>query len=96
MGSGAWGLVVSVCIVALSGSVSVKGRPATFEQDFRIAWADNHVKQIEGGRAIQLTLDQSSGRLSSISIPTLIISIIYISLLQAAGLLPNTNICLDV
>lgn len=57
---GAWGLVV--CIVAVCClSVSVKGRPATFQQDFRIAWADNHVKEIEGGRAIQLTLDQSSG-----------------------------------
>lgn len=57
---GAWGLVV--CIVAVCWlSVSVKGRPATFQQDFRIAWADNHVKEIEGGRAIQLTLDQSSG-----------------------------------
>ncbi|GAA0162134.1 hydrolase [Lithospermum erythrorhizon] len=36
-------------------------RPATFNQDFRITWSDSHIKQIEGGRAIQLVLDQNSG-----------------------------------
>ncbi|XP_031480252.1 probable xyloglucan endotransglucosylase/hydrolase protein 7 [Nymphaea colorata] len=36
-------------------------RPATFLQDFRITWADTHIKQIQGGTAIQLILDQSSG-----------------------------------
>ncbi|KAG6382985.1 hypothetical protein SASPL_157280 [Salvia splendens] len=46
--------------LALS-SLSVNGRPATFSQDFRVAWADSHVRQLDGGRAIQLTLDQSSG-----------------------------------
>ncbi|KAK6125357.1 hypothetical protein DH2020_040901 [Rehmannia glutinosa] len=29
--------------------------------DFRITWADSHIRQLEGGRAIQLVLDQNSG-----------------------------------
>lgn len=53
---------VIVCILGLAlSSLSVNGRPATFSQDFRVAWADSHVRQLDGGRAIQLTLDQSSG-----------------------------------
>lgn len=40
------------------------GRPATFQDDFRVTWADSHIKQLEGGRAIQLTLDQNSGIIS--------------------------------
>ncbi|XP_078172574.1 putative xyloglucan endotransglucosylase/hydrolase protein 6 [Carex rostrata] len=40
---------------------TVSARPATFLQDFQITWSDNHIKQLEGGRAIQLILDQSSG-----------------------------------
>jgi len=36
-------------------------RPAKFEDDFRIAWSDTHITQIDGGRAIQLKLDPSSG-----------------------------------
>ncbi|KAK6923190.1 Xyloglucan endo-transglycosylase, C-terminal [Dillenia turbinata] len=39
----------------------VSGRPATFEQDFRVTWSDSHLREIEGGRAIQLILDQTSG-----------------------------------
>ncbi|KAG6392537.1 hypothetical protein SASPL_146761 [Salvia splendens] len=55
-----------LCLLALALALalcclSVNGRPATFSQDFRIAWADSHVRQLDGGRAIQLTLDQSSG-----------------------------------
>ncbi|KAL1537037.1 putative xyloglucan endotransglucosylase/hydrolase protein 7 [Salvia divinorum] len=51
-----------LCILGLALScLSVNGRPATFSQDFRIAWADSHIRQLDGGRAIQLTLDQSSG-----------------------------------
>ncbi|CAI9111208.1 OLC1v1011379C1 [Oldenlandia corymbosa var. corymbosa] len=41
--------------------ISVYGRPATFLQDFRVTWSDSHVRQINGGRAIQLVLDQNSG-----------------------------------
>ncbi|EPS73414.1 hypothetical protein M569_01341, partial [Genlisea aurea] len=36
-------------------------RPTTFLQDFRITWADSHIKQLDGGRVIQLNLDQNSG-----------------------------------
>ncbi|KAL2246812.1 UNVERIFIED_CONTAM: putative xyloglucan endotransglucosylase/hydrolase protein 6 [Sesamum indicum] len=35
--------------------------PATFLQDFRVTWSDSHIRQIEGGNAIQLILDQNSG-----------------------------------
>lgn len=36
-------------------------RPATFIEDFRITWADDHIQQMAGGNAIQLKLDQYSG-----------------------------------
>ena len=42
-------------------SLCVFGRPATFAEDFRVTWSDSHIRQIEGGRAIQLVLDQNSG-----------------------------------
>lgn len=47
-------------IVSCSFS-SAWGRPATFQQDFRVTWSDSHIRQIDGGRAIQLVLDQNSG-----------------------------------
>lgn len=48
--------------VIVSCSISpVWGRPATFLQDFQVTWADSHIRQLEGGRAIQLVLDQNSG-----------------------------------
>ncbi|KAH7566747.1 hypothetical protein ACOSP7_023388 [Xanthoceras sorbifolium] len=46
-------------IVAISHSVF--GRPATFAEDFKITWAESHIRQLQGGRAIQLVLDQNSG-----------------------------------
>ncbi|AES90764.1 putative xyloglucan-specific endo-beta-1,4-glucanase [Medicago truncatula] len=39
---------------------SVWGRPATFNQDFHVTWSEPHIKQIDQGRTIQLTLDQGS------------------------------------
>ncbi|WOL13474.1 putative xyloglucan endotransglucosylase/hydrolase protein 7 [Canna indica] len=36
-------------------------RPANFARDFHVTWADSHITQINGGSAIQLLLDQSSG-----------------------------------
>lgn len=36
-------------------------KPATFLDDFKITWSENHIKQMENGTAIQLLLDQSSG-----------------------------------
>ncbi|KAH7520354.1 hypothetical protein FEM48_Zijuj08G0135100 [Ziziphus jujuba var. spinosa] len=53
--------VASLCFCILLYSVSVGARPATFLEDFRITWADSHIRQLDGGRAIQLVLDQSSG-----------------------------------
>lgn len=52
---------VCVCVVAIS--IVVSGRPATFLEDFRVTWADSHIRQIDGGRGIQLVLDQSSGKM---------------------------------
>lgn len=51
---------VVLLLLAFSSSV-VNGRPATFLQDFRVTWSDSHIRQIDGGRAIQLILDQNSG-----------------------------------
>jgi len=48
-----WFLVSSVCVWA---------RPATFVQDFQVTWSESHIKQIDQGRAIQLILDQNSGK----------------------------------
>lgn len=48
-----WFLVSGVC---------VWGRPATFLQDFEITWSETHIRQIDQGRAIQLILDQNSGK----------------------------------
>ncbi|CAO2830297.1 unnamed protein product [Amaranthus hypochondriacus] len=39
----------------------VSAKPASFQQDFKVTWADSHLKFVEGGNAIQLKLDQSSG-----------------------------------
>ncbi|KAL2527880.1 putative xyloglucan endotransglucosylase/hydrolase protein 7 [Forsythia ovata] len=52
-------LFVFLCVLAFSSSVSA--RPATFLQDFRVTWSDSHIRQLDGGRAIQLVLDQNSG-----------------------------------
>lgn len=48
-------------VVLLPFSSSVYGRPATFQQDFQVTWSDSHIRKIDGGRAIQLVLDQNSG-----------------------------------
>lgn len=54
-------LVFVFCAVVAFSSYDVSARPATFLQDFKVFYADYHVKQVEGGRAVQLILDQSSG-----------------------------------
>ncbi|KAJ6420272.1 hypothetical protein OIU84_030227 [Salix udensis] len=46
---------------SLAFSLHVSARPATFLQDFRVTWSDSHIRQIDGGRSIQLVLDQYSG-----------------------------------
>lgn len=46
--------------IVLSG-VCIWARPATFQEDFHVTWSDTHIKQIDQGRTIQLTLDQNSG-----------------------------------
>ncbi|KAJ4791069.1 Xyloglucan endotransglucosylase/hydrolase [Rhynchospora pubera] len=57
-------LTINLLLFLLLGAFNlsnVLARPATFLQDFRITWSDNHIKQLDGGRGIQLILDQSSG-----------------------------------
>ncbi|KAL6012816.1 putative xyloglucan endotransglucosylase/hydrolase protein 7 [Asimina triloba] len=55
-------IILPLFSLLLAFSLSVTdARPATFLQDFRITWSDSHIRQIEGGRAIQLVLDQNSG-----------------------------------
>eukprot|EP00262_Sarcandra_glabra_P006116 TRINITY_DN18211_c0_g1_i2.p1 TRINITY_DN18211_c0_g1~~TRINITY_DN18211_c0_g1_i2.p1 ORF type:complete len:346 (+),score=31.52 TRINITY_DN18211_c0_g1_i2:32-1039(+) len=51
-------LSIFLCFLSF---LCVTARPETFLQDFRITWADSHIKQLDRGTAIQLTLDQSSG-----------------------------------
>ncbi|XP_019056666.1 PREDICTED: probable xyloglucan endotransglucosylase/hydrolase protein 6 [Tarenaya hassleriana] len=55
-------LTYLLCIVTLfTLIIPISSRPATFLQDFKVAWSDSHIRQIDGGRAIQLVLDQNSG-----------------------------------
>ncbi|GAB2279227.1 Probable xyloglucan endotransglucosylase/hydrolase protein 6 [Dionaea muscipula] len=51
-------LLLVVMIISLS---SVSARPASFYQDFKVTWSDNHIKPVEGGNAIQLLLDRYAG-----------------------------------
>ncbi|PIA25025.1 hypothetical protein AQUCO_13300020v1 [Aquilegia coerulea] len=52
---------LSCLLCVLVFSVTISARPATFTQDFHVAWANDHIKQLQGGNAIQLVLDQNSG-----------------------------------
>lgn len=45
-------------LLALPPSVA---KPAIFARDFHATWADSHIKQLNSGTAIQLSLDPSSG-----------------------------------
>lgn len=51
-----------ILVVFFTLSPVADARPATFLQDFRITWSDSHIKQLDGGKAIQLVLDQNSGK----------------------------------
>lgn len=97
--------VLVFTLYALAFSLSVSARPATFLQDFKVFYADYHVKQAEGGRAIQLVLDQSSG-MSILYVLRLIMfgsfcDHIYMSgpgidEFQEVGSVPDTNTLTDV
>ncbi|KAH7689806.1 Xyloglucan endotransglucosylase/hydrolase protein [Dioscorea alata] len=52
---------ISFILHLLPCLVLVGARPATFNDDFRVTWEESHIKQIQGGSAIQLILDRSSG-----------------------------------
>lgn len=54
-------IALFVLLYCLASCSCVLGRPATFLEDFKVTWSDAHLRQIEGGRAIQLVLDQNSG-----------------------------------
>lgn len=54
--------VVAIFLVGVVTLLSVtNAKPATFLQDFRVTWSDSHIKQLDGGKGIQLLLDQNSG-----------------------------------
>ncbi|XP_021757407.1 probable xyloglucan endotransglucosylase/hydrolase protein 6 [Chenopodium quinoa] len=53
--------VALVSLILLFHGLEIYARPATFQQDFKVTWADSHLKLVEGGRAIQLILDKNSG-----------------------------------
>lgn len=48
-------------LVILFHGLLTLARPATFQQDFKVTWSESHLKLVEGGKAIQLILDQNSG-----------------------------------
>ncbi|KAJ0981850.1 hypothetical protein J5N97_010105 [Dioscorea zingiberensis] len=54
-------LLLLAVLHLLAIAVFVVARPATFDDDFRVTWEDSHIQQIQGGTAIKLVLDQSSG-----------------------------------
>ncbi|KAG9456374.1 hypothetical protein H6P81_000882 [Aristolochia fimbriata] len=54
-------LLFALLWVSAFFSPSVFAKPATFDQDFQVTWARNHIKQTASGSAIQLQLDQTSG-----------------------------------
>ncbi|CAN8251498.1 unnamed protein product [Cochlearia groenlandica] len=52
-----------LCIVTLFALrfIQISARPATFNEDFKVAWSESHIRKIDGGKSIQLVLDQSTG-----------------------------------
>lgn len=48
-------VIFAVCLV------SVSARPASFLEDFKVTWADDHVKPMADKNSIDLVLDQNSG-----------------------------------
>lgn len=59
--------ILSLAFFILAFVAFAGARPASFLQDFRITWAGTHIKQLQGGSAIQLMLDPSSGTSSHYS-----------------------------
>nr|ADJ00314.1 xyloglucan endotransglycosylase/hydrolase [Corchorus olitorius] len=53
-------LLLLPCII-LAISLPGSGRPPTFLEKFQGTWSDSHIKQLDGGRTIQLVLNQNSG-----------------------------------
>lgn len=53
-----------LCIVTLCTLmfIQISARPTTFAEDFKAAWSESHIRQVDGGKAIQLVLDQSTGK----------------------------------
>ncbi|XP_010444588.1 PREDICTED: probable xyloglucan endotransglucosylase/hydrolase protein 6 [Camelina sativa] len=52
-----------LCILTLFAVMFIRSsaRPTTFAEDFKAAWSESHIRQMDGGKAIQLVLDQSTG-----------------------------------
>lgn len=54
--------VLSILALFTLTLIRVSARPATFAEDFKAAWSESHIRQIDGGKSIQLVLDQSTGK----------------------------------
>ncbi|XP_031481426.1 probable xyloglucan endotransglucosylase/hydrolase protein 6 [Nymphaea colorata] len=52
---------LSLLLLLLSVAQCGYGRKVGFLQNFRVTWSGSHVRQLEDGSSIQLSLDQSSG-----------------------------------
>ncbi|KAH9319149.1 hypothetical protein KI387_020918, partial [Taxus chinensis] len=53
--------VIRACIVLLFLGFSVRARPVSFVEDFKVTWGEDHVKRMADNNSIQLILDQSAG-----------------------------------
>lgn len=98
-----------LCFLSLF-SLSAFARPATFLQDFHVTWSDSHIRQIDGGRAIQLVLDQNSGKkpfnyyifwstyyiIFYLLIILIILTTKFGTTFQVVALPPKTSTCLGV
>eukprot|EP01018_Ginkgo_biloba_P008818 Gb_17007 [translate_table: standard] len=51
---------IALFLLLLAGIV-VDASPASFVEDFKVTWADSHVKRMADNNSIQLILDQASG-----------------------------------
>ena len=86
--------VLSLTFFLLALVAIVGARPATFLQDFRITWAETHIKQLQGGTAIQLMLDPSSGtEISFSSVYFANILLQYICIVQLLLILRSDSGC---
>ncbi|KAL7612081.1 hypothetical protein Lser_V15G07397 [Lactuca serriola] len=54
-------LVFTIFLIKFVALPIAYSKPTIFLEDFHVTWSDSHIKQLDGGKAIQLLLDQNSG-----------------------------------